>query len=452
MRERVIAIFDAGKTNKKLFLFNEEYEIVFEKSAKLIETEDDNGYPCESIDALRLSVYDALQEIGRKEKFEVKAVNFSSYGASLVYLDADGKPLTPVYNYLKPYPKSLTEHFFEKYGDRDNFCLETASPLLGSLNSGMQFYRLKYEKPDIYQKVKTALHLPQYLSYLVTGKQVSDLTSIGCHTGLWDFEKRDYHRWVYEENMAIKLAGIYPGNTVIPTSFHNQMFVAGTGLHDSSAAIIPYLLSFTEPFILISTGTWAISLNPFDDSPLTSADLKNDCLKYLQFQGKPIKAARLFSGYEHEQQTKRIASFFNKDIFNFRNMKFEPSIINKLRKKALSSCSSFEDRNLNEFVDAAEAYHQLIIDLVAKQKTSTGYVMKGRPIRRIFVDGGFSKNSVYMNLLASAFPESEVFAASMAQATAVGTALAIHHSWNSRPIPNDLIELRYYASNHFPVV
>ena len=35
-----IAIFDIGKTNKKIFLFNEEYEIVFEQSVQLEETLD----------------------------------------------------------------------------------------------------------------------------------------------------------------------------------------------------------------------------------------------------------------------------------------------------------------------------------------------------------------------------------------------------------------------------
>ncbi|MNL18488.1 hypothetical protein D3C87_1396330 [compost metagenome] len=51
-----------------------------------------------------------------------------------------------------------------------------------------------------------------------------------------------------------------------------------------------------------------------------------------------------------------------------------------------------------------------------------------------------------MNLLAAAFPQLEVFAAYMAQATAVGAALAIHKSWNTRPLPNDIIELKYYAA------
>ncbi|MNS97672.1 hypothetical protein D3C72_1320140 [compost metagenome] len=53
-----------------------------------------------------------------------------------------------------------------------------------------------------------------------------------------------------------------------------------------------------------------------------------------------------------------------------------------------------------------------------------------------------------MNLLAKEFSEVEVFAASMAQATALGAALVIHEHWNTQSIPNDIIELRYYRANH----
>jgi hypothetical protein len=41
----------------------------------------------------------------------------------------------------------------------------------------------------------------------------------------------------------------------------------------------------------------------------------------------------------------------------------------------------------------------------------------------------------------------EVYAASMAQATAIGAAIAIHQSWNNKSLPGDIIELKYYSPN-----
>jgi ribulose kinase len=119
---------------------------------------------------------------------------------------------------------------------------------------------------------------------------------------------------------------------------------------------------------------------------------------------------------------------------------------NKPETKQLLKESLFSKRELAEFSSYAEAYHQLISDIITQQFASTQLVLKGSIVKRIFVDGGFGKNAVYMNLLALAFPELEVFAASMSQATAVGTALAIHNSWNRKPLPNDIIELKYFSA------
>ena len=459
----VIAIFDVGKTNKKLFLFDENYKIVFERSARFTETVDEDGFPCENLDSLKLSVFDSLREVFRLKDFEIKAINFCSYGASFVYLNDDGKACAPLYNYLKEYPENLKKQFYDTYGGEEEFSFRTASPVLGSLNSGMQLYRIKYEKPDLFKKIKYALHLPQYLSYLITSAVYSDITSIGCHTNLWDFQKNEYHCWVQKEGILEKLAPIFPCNQVIPPSFPGSNYSVGIGLHDSSAALIPYLVNFHEPFILLSTGTWCISLNPFNHSPLTKEELQKDCLCFMSFEGKPVKASRLFAGYEHEQQVKRIADHFNQSAARYRTMDFNPEIIAALQKKNqgfknlqpdknILKTSFFAERELSDFANGEEAYHQLMLDIINQQYLSTQLVLKGTKVKRIFVDGGFSKNIIYMNLLACCFPDIEIFAASMAQATAMGAALAIHSAWNIKSLPNDIIELKYFSSSHCPVL
>ena len=102
MKIPTIAIFDIGKTNKKLFLFNENYEIVLEKSTQFDEITDEDGDACEDVELLSLWVIDTFNEILQNPIFEIKALNFSTYGASFVHLDSEGKVVTPLYNYLKP--------------------------------------------------------------------------------------------------------------------------------------------------------------------------------------------------------------------------------------------------------------------------------------------------------------------------------------------------------------
>jgi sugar (pentulose or hexulose) kinase len=427
MKTPTIAIFDIGKTNKKLFLFNENYEIVYEKSTQFDETTDEDGDPCEDVELLSKWVLDTFDEVSQNPDFEIKAINFSTYGASFVHLNSEGKVIAPLYNYLKPYSEELKKQFYDTYGGEQVFTRKTASPVLGNLNSGMVLYRLKYENPALFAQIQYSLHLPQYISFLFTGKFYSDITSIGCHTNLWDFEENKYHEWLEKEGVLEKLA---PFNSKIQQSNRRTVnnLTIGTGLHDSSAALIPYLATFKgQKFVLISTGTWCITLNPFNHTPLTDEELLQDCLIYMQYTGEPVKASRLFAGYEHEQIIKQLSEQFQKPLDYYKTVKFNSKYI--------------EIFNDDEY---ESAYHQLILNLVNKQIVSTKLVLNDPTVTKLFVDGGFGKNEIYMNLLSKAFSEMEVYAASVAQATALGAALAIHGDWNSKEIPQNLIELKRY--------
>lgn len=434
----VIAIFDVGKTNKKLFLFNRNYKVVYEHTERFAETRDEDGDACEDLQSLREFVFNSLNKVLALKEYDVKAINFSAYGASFVYIDENGEAVTPLYNYLKPYSPVLQQQFYNTYGGEAAFSSCTASPVLGSLNSGMQLYRLKYEKPEIFKKIKYALHLPQYLSYLLSGKAYSDLTSIGCHTNLWNFEKNNYHDWVRKEGLEPLLPPIVSYDEVSA----GTDYVVGCGLHDSSAALIPYLINFSEPFVLISSGTWCISLNPFNDSLLTQEELSKDCLCYLGYKGQPVKASRLFAGQEHEDAVKRIAAHFNEDLFFYQKVEFDAALAAKLQNS---------NADILSFATCKEAYHQLMINIIKKQAASTKLVLNDA-VKRIFVDGGFSNNKLYMNLLATEFPEFEIYAASMSQASALGAALALHACWPKESVPNDIIHLRYYGSSLQTVV
>ncbi|NID12626.1 FGGY-family carbohydrate kinase [Fibrivirga algicola] len=469
MKTPVIAVVDVGKTNKKVFLFDRQYKLVWERSEQLTEAVDEEGDPCEDLEKLIGWALAAVQDVLAMPEFDVQALNFTTYGASFVYVDKDGKPVGCLTNYLKPYPEELRDQFYNQYGPSDQLSVATASPALDSLNSGLQLYRLKHERPDLYERVAYALHLPQYMSYLITNQPVAEMTSIGCHTMLWDFQRADYHNWVKQEQLDGRLSVLAPSNSVNTVSIGGKSLKVGVGLHDSSSALIPYLASFRESFILISTGTWCISMNPFNTDPLTAEELQYDCLCYLTYKGQPVKAARLFAGNEHEQQTRRLASHFNVPESHYKRVAYDAALIDQLQHAQLAETegddswlgmtppatippftqSAFVRRDLAIYPDYETAYHQLMLDLMAQQLISTALVIPGDlvgPITRIFVDGGFSHNSIYMNLLASAFPDVDIWAASVAQATSLGAALAIHEHWNSGPIPDDLIDLTYYPA------
>ncbi len=451
-----IAVFDIGKTNKKIFVFDEQYNILLEQSVQFEEIADEDGDACENLADLTRWVRQCMSDFPGMKNISVQALNFSTYGASFVHTDHEGKPVAPLYNYLKPFPERLRAQFYQKYGGEVDFSMHTASPLLGNLNSGLQLYYLKEERPALFRKIHYSLHLPQYMSFLVTGRFCSDITSIGCHTALWNFTRNCYHEWLYKEGIAAKLAPIFPSDQLINTSWNGEPMLCGAGLHDSSAALIPYLSGFAEPFLLISTGTWCISLNPFNHTALTVDELQQDCLCYMEYRGKPVKAARLFAGYEHEHQVKRLATHFNTAADAYKNIAFDAQLAARLmavgpaQKKAsaekeLLPVSGFGERDLSLNGGYREAYHQLMIDIMEGQVQSARLVLKDSAVKKIFVDGGFAKNPVYMHLLAAAFAGTPVYAASLPQASAIGAALAVHPYWNKNNVPSNLIQLKLYT-------
>ncbi|WP_052324184.1 FGGY-family carbohydrate kinase [Flavihumibacter sp. ZG627] len=405
--KEVIAVLDIGKTNKKLILFDRDYQLVWEREEQLKETTDADGFPCEDIKALSGWMLSSLQSILDNPGYNLRAINCAAYGASFVLLDESGQVIAPLYNYLKPYPEELLQQFYDIYGGRSELCRATASPPLGSLNSGLQLYRLKMEDPELFSRLHYALHLPQYLAYLLTGHAFSDITSIGCHTHLWNFDKSDYHNWVYREGIDKKLAPIHQSSGI--AGYYQAKIPVGVGLHDSSAALVPYLQTLQEPFVLLSTGTWCISLNPFNDKPLTDAELQKDCLCYLSYEGRQVKASRLFLGYEHEQEVKKLAAQFDKPFDHYKHLRFDPAPDGGYEK----------------------AYHRLVGDMVHKQVESTSLVIQEGNVNRIFVDGGFSGNDVYMKMLAAAFSAYELRTAEVAQASALGAAMTMHDHWNT---------------------
>ncbi len=448
----VVAIFDVGKTNKKLLLFDAQYRVVLEQQTQFDELPDDDGFHGDDLDRLTNWLKISLDAVLRDERFVVRAVNCTAYGASLVYLDAAGKTVASLYNYLKPFPETLRAQFFANYGPVETFCAQTASPDLGMLNSGLQLYWLKHAKPDLYRRVEHALHLPQYCAYVLTGRPVAEVTSLGCHTGLWDFSQQKYHRWVAEEQLHAF------GQMVLPSfvTVKRENRETGLGIHDSSAALVPYLLAFgEEPFLLLSTGTWCITLNPFSTAPLTPADLRHDCLNYLSFRGEPVRASRLFAGNEHERRVKVLSEYFSVPPDFYKDVAYDAACVRTLRQRLrqaqpdeadLGSLrdSAFAERALNEFGRYEEAYHQLLLDLMAQQIASIRLARGQTAVTTLFVDGGFSRSEIYMNLLAEAFPDLTVYASELAQATALGAALVIAPSWNPQPFGRELFALKKF--------
>jgi sugar (pentulose or hexulose) kinase len=459
----VIAIFDIGKTNKKLLVFDSTYQILREESVRFDEITDDDGFPCEDLDKLTAWILQKFEELKLSGELLLQAVNFATYGASLVHIDERGQRVGHLYNYLKPYSEALMAQFIAEQGPASQFSMATCSPLMGHLNAGMQLYWIKKEKPALFNRIAATLHFPQYLSFLLTGKKFAEMTNVGCHSAMWDFKQKQYHAWLRKEGIQAKLSDITPGDHAVKckNAISGEDIAVGIGLHDSSAAMIPYQHSFVDPFLILSTGTWTISLNPFNQELPDDKELSKGCLSYLSYYGRPVKTSMLFAGNDHDQQVQRIAAHFNVSGDFFKTVVAEDELVRRLSisaaqdalrraapalTSAIAPCA-FHRRSLPDFHTALEAYHYLIADIIDQQKLSSAMVLQGNRVEYIYVDGGFCRNALYMQLLANAFPGKKLYSASIVQGTALGAAMALHQHWNSQPVPAHLIQLKSWQAN-----
>lgn len=434
MKETVVVIFDIGKTNKKLILFNTELKVVFEKEQRFAEIKDDDGFECDDIDLIEKWIKESVESLAQSDKYDLKAVNFTTYGATVVYLDSEGKRLTPVYNYLKPMNERISENLYKKYGGRDEFCRRTASPALGMLNSGLQPLWLKAEKPEIFSQIRHILHFPQYLSYTLTGKIYSEHTSIGCHTGLWDFDNMNYHPWINAYGLNIPQP--VPVETTNEVEIAGKIIQVGIGIHDSSSSLAPYFSGGKGKFLLLSTGTWCINMNPFNTELLTAGQLDKDCLCYLSITRQPVKSSRFFLGHFHETAAKLISEHFRKPEDYFKKVRLDNHLLtlvrdkNRDRKIFFKSSSYLRDLNesidMYEFASYEEAYHQLMTELCELTVESVNLILPSNDeTKNIYITGGFSGNKLFLHLIREAFPSKQVWTSEIGNASALGAALVI---------------------------
>lgn len=435
MKEKVIAIFDVGKTNKKLLLFDHSLRLVLEQETRFAGNLDDDGFECDNIELIEAWIRESIARLAHSDKYDLSAVNFATYGATIVYLNESGERLTPVYNYLKPVNEKIPERLYRRYGGQDEFCRRTASPALGMLNSGIQILWLKTAKPELFSKVRYILHFPQYLSYLITGKICSEHTSIGCHTGLWDFDNMKYHSWVSDQ--GLDLPEPVPVNTVNEVTMNDRKIKVGIGIHDSSSSLAPYFTGHRGKFLLISTGTWCINMNPFNHDKLSVEQLDNDCLCYMSVTQQPVKSSRLFLGNMHERGVRMLNEHFRTTEDFYTNIRFDQDLLNMLAKRYTGDkraffnsgpeSREFKDRvDLFDFKSFDEGYHQLMSELCTLTFEAIKLILPEKDdIENIYITGGFARNDIFLKLIAKAFPLKKVFTSVINNATALGAALVV---------------------------
>ncbi len=455
MVQEVTVVFDIGRKYKKYFLFDKQTRLIHSYQEILPLILDEDGFPCDDINLISDWVIHQWQQLRNNPEYRITGLNATAYGAAMVHLDQENKPLTPLYSPFKAFPPAITQRFYDQYGEPEKLALQTGSPAMGMLNSGLQMFKIKYMQPALFRKIKLSMHLPQYIIYLITGRSASEYTTLGSHSMLWNYEMMDYHDWIRKEGFDKLMPPVLAANSFIHREGKDNI-LSGFGLHSACSALIPYRKSERNPFILISAGTWFVNFNLFNTRTLTTGQLNKDCQHYMTPEGSGVKASRVYLGGEHDYQTKRIAQYFklkddfyksvtyNADILQHPAPDFIPSLINK------TGCEPFKNRSewmVSAFANAACAYHHLL-DGLSDLLIGSLDMIQAKEIPLIYMDGGFSSNEIFCNILAEKLDGQTLSIPDSSYATALGAAIHITrpakvcYSENIRSVKIDETNLR----------
>lgn len=287
-----IAVLDFGKTNSKLFVFGQDGQILDERRTQPSWIRK-GGFSVLDEPALHdwaaRAIDDAVDTHG------IEGLMVSGHGCTFALVD-EAALTHPILDYEQEPPAEIAAQIDRRIPD----FAETFSPRLPlGFNYGRHMLWLKEVEPGAFAAAKSILGYPQYWSWRLGGRPVSEVSYLGCHSHLWAPRKRDFSSLVDAEGWRGQMPALERAGAVIgeqrfgqaakPVAIHN-------GVHDSNAALHAYRRQQLGSVTVVSTGTWVVVLNP--DCPLDALDGERDMLVNVDVDGGPVPTIRFMGGRE----------------------------------------------------------------------------------------------------------------------------------------------------------
>ncbi|MBA8879334.1 FGGY-family carbohydrate kinase [Phyllobacterium myrsinacearum] len=297
-KPRHIAVIDVGKTNAKVVVVDAASGVELAACGTPNRVVTSGPYPHYGVDALWDFFLASLKELATTPGFD--AISVTAHGASAALLGDNGLAM-PVIDYEHTYPDAIRRSYAEL---RPDFA-ETASPYLaGGLNVGAQIHYQKTQFPELFRDVKTILTYAQYWVWRLTGVAVNEVTSLGCHTDLWNPRKAEYSSLVDTLDLRPLLPPIRSAFDHIGDLLESLRHLLGVqkpvrvfcGIHDSNASLLPHRMTRSSPFSVVSTGTWVVLFAV--GGRLDQLDQERDTLANVDAYGKAVPSARFMGGRE----------------------------------------------------------------------------------------------------------------------------------------------------------
>ena len=432
---RRIAVIDVGKTNAKVVVVDAETGTEIASRSIQNRVVKDGLYPHYDIEALWAFLVDTLTSFAKAPGFD--AISVTAHGAAAVLLGEDDLAM-PVIDYEHVYPGEVRAGYAAL---RPHFA-ETRSPLLsGGLNVGAQIHYQKTQFPAQFADVRTILTYAQYWVWRLTGIAVNEVTSLGCHTDLWNPQKGEYSSLVDTLELRPLMAPIRSafdriGDLREPLARQigvDKAIPVHCGIHDSNASLLPHLITRTSPLSVVSTGTWVVSFAV--GGRLDQLDPARDTLANVDAYGEPVPSARFMGGREFDLLTEGNAVEPDADTLDQLirdHSMILPSVVQGSGPyPARAASGGSKSRSAPEQYAAASLYTALMTNTCLELIGASGPTI---------VEGPFSRNRTYLSALRS-LTGREVIALPGSTGTSLGAALLAGAKCSAKPISEDVVPL-----------
>lgn len=181
---------------------------------------------------------------------------------------------------------------------------ETLSALMPrGLNAGRMAFYSQRVFPEAFARATAFLTYPQYWTWRLSGVRAIEVTSIGAHTDLWRpregrlssmVEKLGWTHLMPPLRRGWETLGPIRPEVAAATGLPPDVRVV-CGAHDSNASLVPHLIARTDPFTVLSTGTWVIIMAVGGTGPLHP---ERDMLANVDVRGVPVPTGRFMGGRE----------------------------------------------------------------------------------------------------------------------------------------------------------
>lgn len=197
-----------------------------------------------------------------KQGFEPISIGIDTWAVDFVLLDENDQLLTDAVAYRDPRTDGMMKEVFQ-FINKERLYLDTGIQFQ-KFNTIYQLYSIKRSNPEILEKAKSFLMIPDYFNYLLTGRKTNEYTNatttqlVNAVTKEWDKEllrKLGINDEIFETISPPKtILGTLKEELVSEFGFDLNVILPAT--HDTGSAVIA--VPTVGETIFISSGTWSL--------------------------------------------------------------------------------------------------------------------------------------------------------------------------------------------------